>query len=80
MDVEKQIEYIAISVSSGAVFSITPSSPQTLSALAPGAHAEIGTVVNKMAEYGYRLIDGSISTGEVSPGGGNYIIFMEREK
>jgi hypothetical protein len=76
----QQVEYIAIQVSAGAVVGISPSSPQTQSAFNVNVRHEIGTVVNKLAEYEYRLIDGHVPTGDLHPGGANYIVFMQREK
>ena len=45
----------------------------------PENRAQYVDSVNKLAETGYKLVDGSIPTGAVSPSGANYILFMYRE-
>jgi len=51
-------EYIVITVSSGSVSSIAPVTPQTESARSGGAFGDLGSVLTKMAEYGYELVPG----------------------
>jgi hypothetical protein len=54
--------------------------PQASAALqAGGAENSVAATISKLAEVGYELLTGNVVTGEVSPGGANYIGFMKRE-
>jgi hypothetical protein len=79
-----EIEYIVIAVSEGFVQSISPQTPQSTTLLKPegqGAKIDIGVALNKMAEYGFRLMSGApIYLLHEHPSKVNYIVFMERTK
>ena len=75
------MRYAEIRVSSGSVEDVLPkgTEPQAQHALQAGKQGSVVDSVNKLAETGYKLVDGSIPTGAVSPSGANYILFMYRE-
>jgi hypothetical protein len=76
------IEYVAISVAIGSVDSIRPESSETKVALEVGKKnsGAIGDVVNKLSESGWKLVSGCVPCGDVSTGGANFILFMQRER
>lgn len=54
-------EYIAVRINSGSVSEIGPMNPQTQSArLQDGSYGSVADALNKMAEYGFRLVPGMV--------------------
>jgi hypothetical protein len=72
-------EYIVIEFAGGRCYRINTATPQTDNAMGAQLSVDnVGTVVAKLTEYGYELMDGVIPTGETHPAKANFILFMER--
>lgn len=59
---------------------VTPHNPNTQTALEAGKKGTLVDAINKMAESGYRLLDGTALVTDCSIGGANVTVFMYREK
>ena len=76
---QNNVEYVCISTSGGGVYSVTPENPNTKTALEAGRKGTLIDSINKMAESGYRLLDGTALVTDCSIGGANVTVFMYRE-
>lgn len=80
MDQNSTFEYVCISVSAGAVYSVTPENPNTQTALEAGRRGTLVDAINKMAESSYRLLDGTALVTDCALSGASVTVFMYREK
>ena len=74
------VEYVSISTALGAVHDVNPRRPDTETALDAGKKGTLVDAINKMAEYGYRLLDGTTLVTECHISGAFVTVFMYREK
>jgi hypothetical protein len=74
-----ECKYVMISTAAGAVHAAALSSPETGTALDAGKKGSLVDAINKMAEYGYRLLDGTTLVTDCAMGGANVTVFMYRE-
>ena len=68
-----------IEIQQGAVSAVLPDSPQTHTALDAARSGTPIDAINKLAESGWLLLDGTVISGETSLGGAFATIFMYRE-
>jgi hypothetical protein len=80
MSIEVARDYISISTSMGKVDLVDPQRPDTKTALEAGKNGTLVDAINKMAEYGYKLLEGTTLETEASLGGSSVTVFMYREK
>jgi hypothetical protein len=73
-------EYISISTANGAVHRVDPQGKDTQTALEVGKKGTLVDAINKMSEYGYRLLEGTSLVIDVSIDGAFVTVFMYREK
>jgi hypothetical protein len=78
---DDQLEYAQISVGHGQVIDVGPhSEPQAAVALDAGKKGLVVDAVNKLAEVGFKLCEGTINQGPNHVGMANYILFMWRTR
>jgi hypothetical protein len=75
----KKYEYVMITTALGQVHTVEPKSPDTDTALEAGKKGGLIAAVNKMAEYDYRLLEGTAFSTEAHYGGSFVTLFMYRE-
>lgn len=80
MDQNSTFEYVCISVSAGAVYSVTPENPNTVTALEAGKKGTLVDAINKMAESSYKLLEGTALVTDCALSGASVAVFMYREK
>lgn len=73
-------EYVCISMAAGGVDGVNPENPDTKTALEAGQRDGLMAAVNKMDEYGYKLLEGTSLVLNTSLGGASIAIFMYRER
>ncbi|MGH9612591.1 MAG: hypothetical protein ACRD4P_05880 [Bryobacteraceae bacterium] len=76
---DKRSEYVMITTSQGGVASVEPSRPDTKTALDVGKSGSLIDAINKMAEYGYRLLEGTVLVTQQHLSGSDVTVFMYRE-
>jgi hypothetical protein len=80
MDKIGSFEYVCISMAAGGVDVVSPENPDTRTALEAGQQDGLMAAVNKMAEDGYKLLDGTSLVLNSSLSGANLAVFMYRER
>ena len=80
MSQDSTLEYVCITMASGAVDTVTPDNPDTKTALDAGKKGGLVAAINKMAEYQYKLLEGTKLVMECSLGGAFVAVFMYRQK
>jgi hypothetical protein len=75
----EHFEYVMIELQQGTVSSILPESPETRTAFEAAQNGTPISAINKLAENGWRLLDGTVISGPTSFGGAFATIFMYRE-
>ena len=68
-----------IEVEGGAVSSVWPDNPQTRAAIQAAQKGTVVDAINKLAESGWRLLEGSVIVGQTSLAGAFVTFFMYRE-
>lgn len=64
----------------GKVSDVYPKGPHTHTALQAGKNGTLVDAINKMAEYDYRLLEGTSLVMDVSLGGAFLAVFMYRDR
>jgi hypothetical protein len=72
-------EYVMIEIQQGMVSSVLPESAQTHTALEAALNGAPIDAINKLAESGWRLLEGTVISGNTSFAGAFATIFMYRE-
>ena len=73
-------EYVCISMLAGGVDGVNPVTPDTKTALEAGQREGLMAAVNKMAEYGYKVLEGTSLVLNTSLSGASIAVFMYRER
>jgi hypothetical protein len=74
------LEYVCITMSAGAVYSVTPENANTKTALEAGKNGGLVHAINKMAESGYQLLEGTSLVMDCAISGASVAVFMYRER
>ena len=72
-------EYLMIELQQGTVSSVKPDTPETRTALDAAQSGTPVDAINKLAESGWRLLEGTVISGSTSFAGAFATIFMYRE-
>jgi hypothetical protein len=77
---QTQFEYLTITILKGQVYKIEPQRADTESAMEAAKTDGIAGALNKLAEYGFRLLEGSTLLPVQAHGANEGVLFMYRER